>query len=144
MPIPDPADRPGLSAADAAERLARDGYNELPVEETRTFLTIVTEVIREPMFLLLVGAGLIYFVLGDLEEGGLLLLFVFVIIGITVYQERKSERALEALRSLSSPRALVIRDGTPHRIPGREVVVGDLLVVSEGDRWPPTPCSSPA
>ena len=66
MPLPDPADRPGLSAAEAAERLARDGYNELPVEETRTFLTIVTEVIREPMFLLLVGAGLIYFVLGDI------------------------------------------------------------------------------
>lgn len=134
MPLPDPPDRPGLSAAEAAERLARDGYNELPVEETRTFLTIVTEVIREPMFLLLVGAGLIYLVLGDIEEGGLLLLFVFVIIGITVYQERKSERALEALRSLSSPRALVIRDGTPRRIPGRDVVVGDLLVVSEGDR----------
>ena len=134
MPPQDPADLPGLSAAEASKRLAQDGYNELPFEETRTFLTIVTEVIREPMFLLLVGAGLIYFVLGDLEEGILLLLFVFVIIGITVYQERKSERALEALRSLSSPRALVIRDGTPHRIPGREVVVGDLLIVSEGDR----------
>ncbi len=130
----DPADSPGLTSVEAAERLARDGYNELPVQENRTFLAIVSGVIREPMFLLLVGAGLIYVVLGDLEEGALLLLFVLVIIGITVYQERKSERALEALRNLSSPRALVVRDGVPTRVPGREVVVGDLLVVSEGDR----------
>ena len=134
MPAPDLADGPGLSSAAAAERLARDGYNELPAREDRTLPAIVAGVVREPMFLLLVGAGLIYFVLGDLEGGALLLLFVLVVIGITVYQERKSERALEALRSLSSPRALVIRDGAPTRIPGREVVAGDLLVVGEGDR----------
>ncbi len=134
MPPPGQIGRTGLSAAEVSEHLARDGYNELPVEETRTLLAIVSGVVREPMFLLLVGAGLIYFVLGDLEEGALLLSFVLVIIGITVYQERKSERALEALRDLSSPRALVIRDGTTKRIPGREVVEGDLLVVSEGDR----------
>ncbi len=131
---PSPTDNPGLTSVEAAERLARDGFNELPVQEDRTLLVIVGGVLHEPMFLLLVGAGLIYFVLGDLEEGALLLLFVFVIIGITVYQERKSEQALAALRNLSSPRALVIRDGEPQRIPGREVVVGDLLVVGEGDR----------
>ncbi|MEN6342166.1 MAG: cation-translocating P-type ATPase [Methanospirillum sp.] len=134
MSTPDPAGRPGLSDADAAARLARDGYNELAARENRPFSAIVGGVVREPMFLLLVGAGLIYFVLGDLEEGALLLSFVIVVIGITVYQERKSERALEALRSLASPRALVVRDGAPKRIPGREVVEGDLLVVSEGDR----------
>ena len=134
MPPPAFEDRPGLSSADAERRLARDGYNELPVSEARTFLGIVWEVIREPMFLLLVGAGLIYFVLGDVQEGALLLFFVLVIIGITLYQERKSERALEALRNLSSPRALVIRDGAPRRVAGREVVEGDLLVLSEGDR----------
>ena len=131
---PSPTDGPGLSSVEAAERLARDGYNELPVQEDRTLLAIVGGVLHEPMFLLLVGAGLIYFVLGDLAEGALLLLFVFVIIGITVYQERKSEQALAALRNLSSPRALVIRDGELQRIPGREVVVGDLLLVGEGDR----------
>ena len=119
MPIPDPADRPGLSAAEAAERLARDGYNELPVEETRTFLTIVTEVIREPMFLLLVGRrGSSTSFSATSRRARLLLLFVFVVIGITLYQERKTERALEALRDLSSPRALVIRDGAPDADPG--------------------------
>lgn len=124
----------GLSTDEARRRLTRDGFNELPSAETRGILGIILEVIREPMFLLLVGAGAIYFVLGDVEEGALLLSFVLVIIGITVYQERKTERALEALRNLSSPRALVIRDGQLVRIAGRDVVKGDILVVSEGDR----------
>ena len=88
------------------------------------------------MFLLLVGGGLIYFILGDVTEGLMLMSFVVVIIGITVYQERKTERALEALRNLSSPRALVIRGGVQQRIPGREVVTGDMVILSEGDRVP--------
>ena len=88
------------------------------------------------MFLLLLGGGGIYLLLGDVEEALLLLGFVFVVIGITLYQERKTERALEALRDLSSPRALVIRDGKPRRIPGREVVRGDIVVLREGDRVP--------
>ena len=125
---------PGLTAEEAALRLARDGYNELPVQESRTLVAIIRGVFGEPMFLLLLGAGLIYFVLGDIEEGALLLSFVLVVIGITIYQERKTEMALEALRSLASPRALVVRDGVPLRIAGREVVRGDLLIVSEGDR----------
>ena len=86
------------------------------------------------MFLLLIACGAIYLLLGDKGEAAMLLAFVFVIIGITFVQERKSERALEALRDLSSPRALVIRDGEQRRIAGREVVVGDLLMLAEGDR----------
>ncbi len=82
------------------------------------------------------AAGALYLVLGDLGEALLLLGFVFVIMGITLYQERKTERALEALRDLSSPRALVIRDGGRQRIPGREVVRDDLVVLAEGDRVP--------
>ena len=74
---------------------------------------------REPMFLLLIACGSIYLVLGDLEEALMLLAFVFVIMGITFYQERKTENTLEALRDLSSPRALVIRDGQQKRIAGR-------------------------
>jgi Ca2+-transporting ATPase len=88
------------------------------------------------MFLLLVAGGLIYLLLGDLQEALMLLGFVFVVMGITLYQERKTERALEALRDLSSPRALVIRDGENKRIAGRDVVPGDLIVLSEGDRVP--------
>ena len=88
------------------------------------------------MFILLLACGIIYLFLGDLQEALMLLGFVFVIMGITFYQERKTERAIEALRDLSSPRALVIRDGKARRIPGREVVRGDIIVVSEGDRIP--------
>lgn len=88
------------------------------------------------MFLMLVTCGALYFILGDKNEGIMLLSSVFIIIGITFYQERKTERALEALRDLSSPRALVIRDGVQTRVAGREVVTDDIFVVSEGDRIP--------
>ncbi len=134
MPPLDLARFTGLSSEEAQLRLLSDGPNELPSRETRGIIGIILDVIREPMFLLLVGAGSVYFILGDIEEGALLLSFVLVIICITVYQERKTERALEALRNLSSPRALVIRDGQLVRIAGRDVVRGDLLFTSEGDR----------
>jgi Ca2+-transporting ATPase len=124
----------GLTPAEAEQRLRNEGPNELPGREERRLAAILGEVAREPMFILLVVAGAIYFVLGDIGEGALLLSFVLVIIAITVYQERKTERALSALRNLSSPRALVIRGGGLVRVAGREVVRGDLLFVSEGDR----------
>jgi Ca2+-transporting ATPase len=126
----------GLSDDEAADRLRRDGYNELPSSKPRSLFAIALEVVREPMFLLLVASGSLYLVLGDLTEGLLLLAFVFVVMGITLYQQRKTERALEALRDLSSPRALVIRNSGRKRIPGREVVRGDLVMLAEGDRVP--------
>src|SRR3990172_5734341 len=126
----------GLSEVEAAERLRTEGDNELSSSRPRSVLAIAVDVVREPMFLLLVGAGAVYLVLGDVPEALILLSFVLFVIGITFYQERKTERALEALRDLSSPRALVVRDGEQRRIPGREVVRGDILVLSEGDRVP--------
>ena len=86
------------------------------------------------MFALLLGAGIIYLLLGDHLEALLLLIFASLSVGIAVIQEARSERVLEALRDLTSPRALVIRDGQRQRVAGRAVVRGDLLVVSEGDR----------
>jgi Ca2+-transporting ATPase len=124
----------GLSEEQVAERLNRDGYNELPSTKRRGLLRIAHEVVREPMFLLLLGCGTIYFFLGDAQEALMLLGFVFFIMGITLYQERRTERTLEALRDLSSPRALVIRGGHQKRIAGRDVVRGDILVLAEGDR----------
>jgi P-type Ca2+ transporter type 2C len=126
----------GLSAAEAADRLNQYGYNELPSSKPKTLLQITLSVLIEPMFILLVSCGVLYLVLGDMEGGMVLLLFVLVVIGITIYQERKTERALDVLKGMASPRALVIRDGQEIRIPGREVVVGDLLVLREGDRIP--------
>lgn len=126
----------GLSQAEVQQRRSSFGYNELPSTKARSNWAILLGVIREPMFLLLVACGTLYLILGDLQEALMLLGFVFIVMGITLYQERKTERALEALRDLSSPRALVIRDGERIRIPGREVVVGDLLILVEGDRVP--------
>jgi Ca2+-transporting ATPase len=126
----------GLSDSDVPRKLKEEGYNELPSSKKRSVFSTAFEVIKEPIFLLLVASGSLYFILGDVTEGIVLLSFVFVIIGITVYQETKTERALEALKNLSSPRALVIRNGVQKRIPGREVTVGDILILSEGDRVP--------
>jgi len=126
----------GLSETEARVRLARDGYIELPSQRRRGALRIAVEVAREPMFLLLVAAGSLYLLMGELADALMLLGFVFVVMAITILQERRTERALDALRELASPRALVIRDGQARRIAGREVVRGDLLVVAEGDRVP--------
>ncbi len=127
---------PGLSQDEAALRLARDGPNELSSAKPRSLFAIAAKVVLEPMFLLLIACGAIYLLLGDRTEAMMLLGFVLVVVSISFFQERKTERALEALRDLSSPRALVIRDGQRRRIAGREVVRGDLLVLSEGDRVP--------
>ena len=124
----------GMTEAEVRARLAEDGFNELPSAKKRQVWHIAWEVVREPMFLLLLACGLIYLLSGEVREAMMLLGFVFVVMGITFYQERKTERALESLRDLSSPRALVIRDGEKIRIPGREVVRGDLLLLAEGDR----------
>jgi len=124
----------GLSQADAALRLHTEGPNELPTSGKRQLLGIALDVLREPMFLLLVTAAAIYLLLGNVNDALMLLGFVCVVMGITIYQEYKTERTLEALRDLTSPRALVLREGVPQRIAGREVVRDDILVLAEGDR----------
>lgn len=124
----------GLSAEDAKRRLTEHGYNELPSAKPKTVFHIALEVVKEPMFLLLLACGVLYVILGDHREGVILLSTTFIIIYITFYQHRKTEKALEALRKLSTPRVLVIRDGKEVRIPGRELVPGDVMILNEGDR----------
>jgi P-type Ca2+ transporter type 2C len=126
----------GLSAAEARSRLEREGFNELPATGRRSGLRIAAEVVREPMFALLIAAALIYGVLGERGEAVLLLAFATISVSIAIIQQGRSEKALDALRELTSPRALVIRDGQRVRIAGREVVRGDLVVIAEGDRVP--------
>jgi len=126
----------GLTEQEARTRLDAEGYNELPRQDRRSRLRIVLEVLREPMLALLLGAGFVYLLLGDLKEALILLAFGAMSIVITVVQETRTERVLEALRDLTSPRALVIRDGKRRRVAGREVARGDLIVVAEGDRVP--------
>ncbi len=126
----------GLSEGVAQARLKAEGYNELPRSDKRTPLLIFVEVIREPMLTLLLASGIIYLLLGDMKDAIILLALAMMSILITVVQEARTERVLEALRDLTSPRALVIREGERKRIAGREVVRGDLVVLGEGDRVP--------
>ncbi|WP_028079597.1 cation-translocating P-type ATPase [Solimonas soli] len=133
---PDTSRGRGLGAAEAARRLAADGPNELERRQRRSALRIAAEVLREPMFRLLLAAGVIYLALGDHGEALLLLCFAGMSVAIGIWQSVRGERALEALRELGSPRAQVIRDGRLQRIPGRDLVCGDLVVLSEGDRVP--------
>ncbi|MGJ4948428.1 cation-translocating P-type ATPase [Bradyrhizobium sp. HKCCYLS20291] len=137
MPIdtqPAPISSRGLRAAEVARRLQTEGFNELPQAGSRSILRLVADVLREPMLLLLLAGAGIYLALGDTAEALLLGVFASASIVITIVQEARTERVLESLRDLSSPRALVIRDGERIRIAGREVVRGDLIVLVEGDR----------
>jgi len=126
----------GLSFEEAARRLATEGPNVLPGGEAKSTIAIVREVLTQPMFLMLLVAGAIYLALGDTAEALFLLAFVFVVIGITIAQERRTQRALDALRNLSAPRALVVRNGVEQRIAGCDVVRGDLIILHAGDRVP--------
>jgi len=126
----------GLSQKEVDAIIKSDGFNELPSQKKQSGFVILFKVLSEPMLLLLIGAGLIYLFLGEAKDAVMLLVAVLVVIGITFYQERKTEKTLEALRDLSSPRALVIRNGEQKRIAGKEVVKGDIIIIREGDRVP--------
>jgi P-type Ca2+ transporter type 2C len=126
----------GLTSAQVKQKLSTEGLNEMISSKPKGVFQIALGVVKEPMFLLLVACGSLYLILGNIREGIMLMGFVFVIMGIEFYQEKKTEKALDALKSLASPRALVIRDGVTIRIPGREVVTDDMVILSEGDRVP--------
>jgi Ca2+-transporting ATPase len=126
----------GLSQAEADRRLASVGPNETAAAPGRGIVRIAFETMREPMFLLLIGAAALYLVLGDLGEGLFLMGGALATIGLVVLQEARSERALAALRDLSQPHARVIRDGVERSIAARELVPGDIVLVGEGERLP--------
>ncbi len=126
----------GLSSQEAALRLKTEGANELPATKKRSLTKQSWDVVREPMLLLLLIAGIINFLLSEPLDGAILMTFIVVVIAISIYQERKTENALSALRDMSSPRALVMRDGRQTRIAGFEVVRGDVALLAEGDRVP--------
>lgn len=127
---------PGIQSFEAKSLQEKYGFNELPQENNDSFLKSLYEVLTEPIFGLLILAGLIYLIIGEVNDAITLMGFIAISIGITVFQQQKSRKAIQALKDLSSPKALVIRDGAQIRIPSREIVVGDLLLIQEGDRIP--------
>ena len=126
----------GVASSDVERRRQEFGSNDLPTHGKSTIWTQIWGVVKEPMLLLLLAAGTINFALAEPLDGILLMFMVLVVIGISIYQEHKSENALAALRELSAPTTLVIRDGLESTIPSDELVVGDLVLLSEGDRVP--------
>jgi len=126
----------GLSETEVKERLKRHGPNELPSQRSKSVFRYLLQLIKEPMIILLIATSTIYLFLGEPRDAMLLFVMIFMVIGITVYQQGKTEKALNALKKLSSPRALVIRNGAQERIGGKEVVIDDLIILREGDRVP--------
>lgn len=128
--------RIGLTQQEVSERRKLYGYNELPQKQQKTVFKIALEVVKEPMFMLLLACATLYMIIGDYTEGAVMLGSVFLIIFITFFQHQRTEKALDALKKLASPRALVIRDGKQIRVAGREVVLGEIVLLNEGDRIP--------
>jgi Ca2+-transporting ATPase len=126
----------GLTETEVLNRLKTMGFNEIPEKGKRNTWTHLISFFKEPMIFLLFFSALIYLIIGDWTEGLLLGLSIFVVAGISYYQKRKSDNALKALRDLSSPRALAIREGIEKRIAAKELVPGDLISLHEGDRVP--------
>ncbi len=122
----------GLTSAEAQDRQVRYGKNQLTPESKDNLLKKTLHIIIEPMFLLLIGAAIVYFILGEPRDGAIMLVFVIGIISIDVIQEWKTDRTLNALKDLSAPQVKVIRDGAETWIASANLVPGDLMVISEG------------
>ncbi len=126
----------GLAAAEAKRLQEQYGKNELTSQKKESFLRKVLHIICEPMFLLLIVAAIIYFILGEPRDGAIMLIFVVGIISIDVIQEWKTDKTLNALKDLSAPHVTVIRDGKEQTIASCDLVPGDLMMIYEGVKIP--------
>lgn len=124
----------GLTQHEAQERLEKYGRNELAAAKKENIFKKLIGVLSEPMFLLLLAAAVIYFILGEPRDGAIMLIFVIGVISIEFVQEWKTDKTLDALKELSAPRVTVIRDGAEVKIPSALVVPGDVMLVCEGEK----------
>jgi len=124
----------GLSNQQVDKILKRDGFNESPNQKARTIFSLLKELVTEPMISLLLVGSLVYFIIGEPKDALVLSFMILVIVVITIIQERKTEKALEALKGISNPKAFVIRNGKQIQILTREIVAGDIIILREGDR----------
>lgn len=126
----------GLSSKEAKKLQDEYGKNELVQQKKHNFIRKVLHIICEPMFLLLIFAAVIYFILGEPRDGAIMLVFVIGMISINVTQEWKTDKTLKALKDLTAPRIMVIRDGEKQVIASIDLVPGDLMMIYEGVKIP--------
>jgi len=127
-------DYQGLTTAEAQARLAQHGSNELVPERKPSFLRKLFQILKEPMFLLLFGTALFYFLLNDPEDGIIMIAFVTFMAGISLFQEWRTDRTLQALKDMSAPKVRALRDGQVVSLHSRDLTVGDLFLVGEGEK----------
>ncbi len=125
----------GLSDADVLESRALHGRNEI-IARNNHFVTIVVDLLKEPMLILLVVAAIIYFLTGNTGDGIFMISALCVVTGISLFQESRSRKALDKLRTLTQPHARVIRNGEISTILKEEIVVGDYMIIEEGTSIP--------
>jgi Ca2+-transporting ATPase len=126
--------RGGLSDAEIPALQARFGKNVFRLKEAGTFLHTLLDIIREPMFILLVIVSILYFVLGDTSEGFMMLVAIVLVSAISFYEVSRSTKALKALEKFTEPRVTVVRSGKEKLIPIAELVPGDLMLLTEGHK----------
>jgi Ca2+-transporting ATPase len=127
-------DYSGLSSQEVIKLQQEHGRNELVPEQKDTFFRKVLEIIEEPMFLLLFGTAMLYFILGEPKDGSIMICFVAFMVGINVFQEWRTDRTLQALKDLSSPKVRVIRNGVIEKLDSKELTAGDLMLLEEGEK----------
>lgn len=123
----------GLTAAEVTASRQQHGGNNLEMKEDRVLLQVLKEVVLEPMFIILLAACIIYFVVGQYQEGIIMLVAIFIVAGISLFQEYRSKNAVQALKKLSAAHAKVLRNSEVVQIATEEIVVGDLLILEEGE-----------
>lgn len=126
----------GLNEEDIPDLQQLHGKNVFHATPSRGFLKVLMGIIREPMFILLLASCLFYFMLGESSEGYMMFTAILLVTAISLYQEVKSSRALEALRRYTAPGAMVIRNGKERLINTEDLVPGDIVRLREGDMIP--------
>lgn len=123
----------GLSPAEVDAKRKQFGSNTIELKEDRVLLSVLKEIVLEPMFLLLLAACIIYFITGQQQEGIIMLVSIFLVAGISIFQEYRSRNAIAALKKLSQAHVKVIRNGKEEKIDVADVVVDDIILAEEGE-----------
>ena len=123
----------GLTTDQVKTSREKYGSNTLELQENRVFFHVVKEVVIEPMFILLLAACIIYFVVGQYQEGVIMLVSIFIVAGISLFQEYRSQQAVLALKKISAAKVNVLRNGVLSKVDSGDIVVDDLLVHEEGE-----------